>query len=211
MPGIRNTAKNFTDVPDYNSDEFANFLLELAKAENLSGWSLLPSNDHAVYTISKHKKRLEKYYKVITPCLDVFENIYDKSKLLKVAQNCNVPIPDTKYFRTPNELVPVSLTFPVLTKGINGLTFFKALHRKAFIANKEDDLRKQLFQINDKYPIDKTFTQELIPSDGMNKTISFTAFCDIGTIKTFWMEGSSGNIPGNLALPLSLKASFAKN
>ncbi len=65
----------------------------------------------------------------------------------------------------------------MLTKGINGLTFFKAVHKKAFIAHKEDDLKKQLHLINEKYPVNRTFTQELIPSDGKNKTISFTAFC----------------------------------
>ncbi len=35
--------------------------------------------------------------------------------------------------------------------------------------------------------MERTFTQELIPFDGTNKTISFTAFCIDGEIKTYWM------------------------
>ncbi len=105
--------KNYFRCPDYNSDELAYFLLELAKARNLTGWLLLPSNDHAVYTISKHKEQLEEYYKVITPDLVVLENIYDKSKLLKIAQYCDIPVPGTYYFQAPDDINSV-IRYPFL-------------------------------------------------------------------------------------------------
>ncbi len=175
----------FFRSPDFETDEFADFLVELAIKENINGWVLIPSNDHAVYTISKHKIELEKYYKVITPGLDIIENIYDKSKLLSIAQTCGLPIPKTQYFNSTSDNVE-ELIFPVLTKGRFGLSFYKTLGRKAFLANAEIELRAQLKEIETKYSIGKTFTQELIPFNGTNKTISYTAFCVNGEVKAHW-------------------------
>ena len=49
----------FFYCPNYDSDEFAFFLINLAKKELLKGWVLFPSNDHAVYSVSKFKKELD--------------------------------------------------------------------------------------------------------------------------------------------------------
>lgn len=178
--------QRFLLCPDFHSDEFATFLIELAKKENLKDWLLLPSNDHAVLTIAKHKEKLAKYYKLITSDLSIIEQIYDKGNLLAVAKKVNVPIPSTYYFNNSKEILPTELSFPVLTKGRAGLSFYKKLRKKAFLANKQDELSLQLEYIKKHLPLKETFTQELIPFDGTNKTISFTAFCVEGEIKTHW-------------------------
>lgn len=175
----------FFRCPDFGTDEFATFMIELAQKENIRGWVLIPSNDHAVYTISKHKQQLEKYYKVITPSLDIIESIYDKSKLLHIAQRCGVAIPQTQYFTSANDSIG-NITFPVLTKGRFGLSFYQTLGKKAFLASNKTELQSQFELIRSKYDISKTFTQELIPFDGTNKTVSFTAFCVNGEVKTHW-------------------------
>ena len=117
----------FFRCPDFLNDEFATFLITLAQNENIKDWILLPSNDHAVFTISKHKNRLEKYYKVITPDFSIIENIYDKSRLLKLADKVGVPIPHTYYFQKVADEIPEELNYPVITKGRYGLSFYKAL------------------------------------------------------------------------------------
>ena len=68
--------RGFFKCPPFDSDALAGFLIELAKDRDLKGWLLLPSNDHAVLTLSRNKKRLEEHFKVITPGLDIIENIY---------------------------------------------------------------------------------------------------------------------------------------
>jgi predicted ATP-grasp superfamily ATP-dependent carboligase len=172
--------------PPYFSDALADFLIGLAKKQELKKWLLLPSNDHAVLTIARNKERLEQYFKVITPELNVVENIYDKSRLLSIAEKVGVPYPKTFYAHDFNP-TDVFLSFPVLTRGRFGLDFYKAMGRKAFLANDIEELRKQLFFINKRFPVQKTLTQELIPDYETNKTISFTAFCLDGEIKAFWM------------------------
>lgn len=177
--------KKFFICPDFISNEFAPFLIDLAIKENLRGWALIPSNDHAVYSISKNKAELEQYFKIITPELNVVEKIYDKSALLTIAEKLNIPYPKTQYFKSPLDRVSVGL--PLITKGKNGLSFYKAIGNKALLANSEEELRTQLELIDQKFSVDRTFTQELIPYDGTNKTISFTAFCIAGEVKTYWI------------------------
>jgi len=178
--------RGFYRCPPFEDDSLADFLIELVEKQEFNNWLLLPSNDHAVRTISRNKERLEKYFKVITPELDIIENIYDKSRLIKVAEKAGVPVPET-FFALDTNPSDISLSFPVLTRGRFGLDFYKAAGRKAFLANDIDELREQLSLIDKSFPIQKTLSQELIPDDGTNKTISFAAFCVDGEIKAYWM------------------------
>ena len=179
--------QKFFYCPDFISDEFAPFLVELSQKENLRDWVLMPSNDHAVYSISRNKEELGLYYRIIAPDIETLEKIYDKSKLLTLAKEIGVPIPETQYFTSIAETIDKKLEFPLITKGRFGLTFYKSLGKKVFLSESEVEFREHLKQINDKYHVEETFTQELIPFDGRNKTISFTAFSIAGQIKTFWI------------------------
>lgn len=176
----------FFICPDFKEDAFADFLYELAKKEKLDGWILLPSNDHAVITLSRNRKKLEEYYKMLVPEFERIEQIYNKVNLLKISSELGVPIPTTHCFTntTTDEL---QLEFPVITRGKHGLAFYGAVKKKAFIANNKEELKNQLEAIQQKYTLDDTFTQTVIPFDGSNKTISFTAFSVNGEIKTYWM------------------------
>jgi len=177
----------FFRSPDYISSDFIDFLTDLSQKENLRGWLLLPSNDHAVYNISKNRAILEQYFSIITPDIGIIENIYDKSKLLSLAASINIPVPLTQYYYSVDEKPIPGLKFPLITRGRYGLSFYKALGKKVFLANDENELREQLTLISEKFIVPGTLTQELIPSDGTNKTISFTAFCDKGEVRTYWM------------------------
>ena len=178
--------QKFIKCPDFQSEEFIPFLIELAIKENIKDWLLIPSNDHAVFAIAKNKEKLSDFYRFVVSDLSIIEKIYDKGNLLAVAKKVNVPFPKTQFFHSSDELLSTEIEFPVLTKGRTGLTFYKSLKKKAFLANNADELKEQLKLISGKIPLNQTFTQELIPFDGKNKTISFTAFCVEGEIKTHW-------------------------
>lgn len=178
--------KKFFICPDFVLDEFVDFLIELGVNEEIKGWILIPSNDHAVYTISKHKVKLEKYFKILIPDLCVIKQMYDKTKLIEAAKQVNIPIPKTQLFTSIDEELNCNLNYPVITKGRNGLSFYKAIGKKVLLAKNNQELRKQLAIINERFSIDGTFTQELIPFNGNNYTISFTAFCVDGQIKAHW-------------------------
>jgi len=173
--------------PDFKSDDFADFLISLAKAENIRGWLLLPSNDHAVVTLSKHLSRIQEYFKLTVPDFDIISNIYDKYLLLKVAEKNGISFPQTYLFNTINDIYTSELCYPVITKGRTGLDFYKTLGKKALISRDFDEYSHQIKELSGKIDIKDTFTQEVIPIERSSGTISFTAFCVDGDIKTFWM------------------------
>ncbi len=177
----------FYQCPDYKSDEFVDFLIKLGAEKNLKGWILLPSNDHAVYSISKHLNRILSIFKTTIPDLTTINNIYNKANLLAIASKVEVPIPQTFYFTEISEVKESSLKYPVLTKGKQGLDFYKTLGKKALLSDNKSELQLQLKTIGEVFPLENTFTQELIPFDGTNKTISLAAFCINGEIKSYWM------------------------
>ena len=177
----------FFKSPDFIEDDFVEFLVELAEKEKIQDWLILPSNDHAVYSLSKHKEKLEKYFKIITPNLDIVDNIYNKINLINIASSLGIPTPKTYTFSGEDNLFTIDLNFPVITKGCNGLSFYRALGKKVIKSNNHKELINNIDFIENKYFADKSFTQELIPYDGTNNTVSFTAFCDNGQIKTFWI------------------------
>lgn len=117
-------ARKFFLCPDFREDNFADFLIDLAVKENLCGWILLPSNDHAVITLSKNKKKLDFYYKMMVPEFDKIELIYNKIELLNLASELEVEVPDTTCFTDAN-LDDLHISFPVITRGSMGLIFIK--------------------------------------------------------------------------------------
>lgn len=172
--------------PDYRTDEFAYFLKDLAKNEGLSGWSLIPSNDHAVYTLSRFRRMLSEHFKLITPEIGIIDNIYKKHRLLSIAKKIGVPIPLTWNLSAVEEVNKFDFSYPVMIKGREGLTFYKATGKKVFLAENKSDLLAILHQLPDLIKVSDVFIQEIIPTDLSNKTISFTAFCIDGEIQTHW-------------------------
>lgn len=189
--------RKFFQCPPFDSDQFASFLTDLAVKEQVQNWVLLPSNDHAVMTLSRNKDHLSKYFRVITPGWEVIQHVYDKIKLLEIAEQEGVPSPqiytldldlnsDAEDTDTDTDKEGRTLTYPVITKGRFGLSFYKATGKKAFLSNDWTELRNHLKWIQSKLPLEETFTQEVIPHDGTNKTVSSSAFCVDGVIKTHW-------------------------
>ncbi len=172
--------------PSFDSDELAHFLIDLAKREGLNGWMLLPSNDHAVHTIARNRDSLGEVFRLITPGKDIIDLIYDKKNLLDIAAGLGVSIPSTHYFTSSAEAIPPGLKYPVITRGRFGLSFYKAMKAKALLANDEAELRSQIVRIEEAFGPAMTLTQSVIPFDGTNRTVSFTAFCTGGEVRCWW-------------------------
>lgn len=174
----------FFKCPPYATDEFAEFLLKLAEEEKLKDWLLIPSNDHAVHTISRFKNRIDNYYKTLVPDLKDLTNIYDKKQLLDIAAKNKVPVPKSQYVKHLDE--KITLKFPIITKGRYGLNFYKKTGKKAFISNNQIEFEDHLIEITRHFGLDDCITQEIIPEDPQHKTVSFTCFAIQGKIKTYW-------------------------
>jgi predicted ATP-grasp superfamily ATP-dependent carboligase len=179
--------QNFAICPDYDSDSFIAFLIHFSEQHQLINWLLLPSNDHAVYNISKNKENLSAHFKLITENLETVLKIYDKVELLKIAQEIGVEYPLYETYNNLSECKASQLTFPLITKGNNGLSFYKKTKTKVLLSNSLEDLENNLKNLESKIPLIETFTQEILPYSEENKTISFTCFSINGEIKAHWI------------------------
>jgi len=177
--------KKYFKCPSFNTQEFIDFLLSLAKKEGLEGWFLIGSNDHVVENLSLNEDRLKPYYRMLVPNQTQLYQIINKKNLLAVAKACGTSIPETCY---PEQLeIARSFRFPLLVKGNLGLSFYKATHKKAIQVDDYQQLVDVITQLRDTVPPEDIMIQELIPSDRDNQVVSFTCFAEHGDIKTFWM------------------------
>ena len=177
--------KKYFKCPSFNTPEFIDFLLSLAKKESLDGWFLIGSNDHVVENLSMNSDRLQPFYKMLVPDRSQLYEIINKKNLLTVAKACGTSIPETCY---PELLKTArSFRFPLLVKGNLGLSFYKATHKKAIQVDDYQQLVGVIGQLREIVPPDDIMIQELIPGTRDNQVVSFTCFAEHGDIKTFWM------------------------
>lgn len=171
----------FFKCPPYNGDEFVPFLVNLAKKEGLSNWLVMASNDHIVQQLSMHKEELMPYYKLILPNYSELCKIINKWSLAQMANSVGVHVPatcdmssilDAEHFR-----------YPVLIKGKEGLSFYKAFHKKVIRIDDFQALKQQLERFGDS---EDCFVQEEIQNK-KKEVVSFTCFAVDGKIKAYWM------------------------
>jgi predicted ATP-grasp superfamily ATP-dependent carboligase len=177
--------QKYYKCPEYNSEDFIPFLTTLADKENIRGWSLIPSNDHIVYNLSKNKQQISAFFKTMVPDFDLLMKIYDKYIFLKHAENAGIPVPVTHILQETDKRE--SLPYPVLVKGREGLSFFKNTGKKGIIADSYTELLKIKADITKKIALDKILIQEIIPYHNSTDVWSFTAFAVNGETKTFWI------------------------
>ena len=177
--------KKFFRSPDYQSDEFSDFLIELAESEQLRGWFLIASNDHIVENLSRNHDRLSKYYKMLVPRTDTLEKIIDKRCLMEVAKDSGTHIPAT--YDASSIHKDGLYRYPLLIKGSKGLSFYKEMHVKAIQADTFDELRRVVNNLVSRIDESSYMIQELIPFDDKNGVVSFTCFAVKGEIKCYWI------------------------
>ena len=119
------------------------FLLDLAQKEkNINKWILIPTNDAAVYALSKNKKTLEEYYTIPTPDWEITKYAYDKKLTYELAKEKNIPMPETFYPRDLEDLKASAskIKFPVIIKPSVMYRFYEKTKMKAIKAENIEEL-----------------------------------------------------------------------
>jgi len=176
----------FFRCPDYDSDEFIEFLLALNEKHGLNGWVLYPTNDFAVYNISRNIQSLQGKYKTTVSDIGTYQHIYNKRKTIEIAKRLEIPVPLTLYLSDSSEYV-FNINYPAIIKGIEGLRFYKSNGRKVFYISTREELPEIIRKLNAANSLNNTMIQEVIPHNGSNYVTSFTAFSIDGDIRAFWM------------------------
>jgi predicted ATP-grasp superfamily ATP-dependent carboligase len=181
--------------PDYDSYNLVSHLIDLSKKQQLDGWLLFPSNDHAVHTISKYRNKLDQVFKIFTSQIELIELIQDKQKLLLFAKQHAIPIPELYELDFTSIESSVHLKFPLIVRGKDGLDFYKLFKQKIYRINNQQEFSEITNKISSKGLINRILIQELIPYNYKKTTISFCAFCSNGEVLTHWIGCKLGEHP----------------
>ncbi|MBI4723204.1 MAG: ATP-grasp domain-containing protein [Candidatus Stahlbacteria bacterium] len=156
------TTKSFIYSPGEGEQRLADFLLSLAKKEQIEGWIIYPTTDEQVKELSIHRNILSQYYRVPTPKWEITQLLHNKKLTYKLAGKLNILVPTTFYPQSIEEVRDLSLQFPVILKpAVRGI-FYKKTKRKALLAKNIDELIDRYRFAATIIPQDEIMIQEII-------------------------------------------------
>jgi D-aspartate ligase len=151
-------------------------LLELGKRLGLDGWVLYPTREELVAAISRHRLELTKLFRVPTPDWESVKWAWDKRNTYRLAQELDIPIPQTHYPENLDQLAELDrLTPPFALKPAIKEHFFYATKAKAWRANSHSELRSLFQKASALAAHGEMMVQELIPGGG-SQQFSYCAF-----------------------------------
>lgn len=154
------------DIQD-KEEEYVNFLLALGEQLNIKG-VLIPTADTDVLTISKHRGKLERYYKFPMAKLDVIEKLANKREFYKTIEKLNMPHPKTYFPSDISEVKQIGkeITHPYIVKPIFSANFSREFGVKVFKVNSKEELIKAYTKATSSgYEV---VIQEVIPGSDRN-------------------------------------------
>jgi predicted ATP-grasp superfamily ATP-dependent carboligase len=188
--------KFFRSPRPSDNQSYVDFLIELAKKENIHGdrWIIFPNSDEMVYVLSKYKNILEEFYRIPTPGWEVIQNVYIKKNTYQLAEKFGIPIPVTYYPDSLEDLVELSLNYPLVIKPSIRDNFYSKVKIKAFRINNKEELVKTYEYVCSIIEPSEVLVQELIPG-GPNHLYSFCPFFKNGEVLTSIMARRSRQHP----------------
>jgi len=101
----------------YESEKFIDELCEFGE-EIGEKMVLLSDDDRVILNISENRKKLEPYYLLLFPDIEIVDQILDKRKFCDLAEKHNLPVPKTFHVSSLNEMDRASenLSYPCIIK-----------------------------------------------------------------------------------------------
>lgn len=165
--------------PDVQESSQVDYLLGLALANGLDGWTIFPTTDESAAALARHHAPLSERFRLTISPWEVMRRAHDKRLTYRLAAGSGIDVPRTWYPRNADEVAALDITFPVIIKpavkqGSNRLTDAKAW--------RVDDRRSLLNLYADACTlVDPSIimVQEIIPGDGYSQ-FSYAAVCEHG-------------------------------
>lgn len=134
---------------------------------------LIPTHSRETYTISKYKKRLEKYIKIPVPDYKKVLFANNKEKIIKAAKKLKIKVPETISIKSFKELESVSdkISYPSVIKLLNesgnlGLSY---VNSKNELIRKFKETVKEFRLSPDLYPV----IQEFVSGRGYGTSVLY--------------------------------------
>jgi len=163
-------------------DEFKDFLVGLAARANVNGAVLYPTSDRAVRILSTFRDELAQNYLVPTPPWEIIEVTYNKKNAYALAQNIGISVPKTFYPEKEEDLLTISIDFPVILKPAIIANFIHQSSLKAIKVNTREELLSNYRDMAAVLEKSEIMVQELIEG-GTKNLYSFCCLFSEGEVK----------------------------
>ncbi len=167
-------------------ENFKNWLIQFGKKHR--GISLYPSGDDMALLVALYREELRHYFRLYSPNSEVIFSLLNKFKLYRLAQQLGIPIPETAFPTSLEQLKAVSETieYPVLIKLRTHVGTFR--QEKGIVCENQPVLQRKFAGISKKlryHPILESsdrdiswpLVQSFVPS-AMQETYSVSGFVD---------------------------------
>ncbi len=152
-----------------------NTVLETGRRFNLENWVLFPTRDETVAAFSKHRARLEQFFRVPTGEWDSIQWAWNKKKTYELASRLDIPCPTTFNPASADELSALYSRLPLAIKPAVKENFFYATGAKAWRADTPEQLHLLYEKAACQIRPEEILIQEIIPGDGRDQ-FSYCAF-----------------------------------
>ena len=117
-------------------------LLELLDREARAwrGWTLTPTNDHALAVLSRHHEELSRNFVLTFPPWDVTRKVLDKRETYAAARALGIEMPRSWGPATRANTSRTEIELPVVVKPAHGHLFAERFGKKLFYVRRRDDL-----------------------------------------------------------------------
>ena len=156
-------------------------LLDLARAERLDGWVLIPTHDEEAALIARHHDELGGVYRLTTPPWDALRDAYDKRRTHALAGRLGLQQPWTLFPASAAELAAADGRFPVVVKPAYKATANRLTADKAWRADDAAELSRRYAEACELVDPAILMVQELVPGDGRAQ-LSVAALCSGGEV-----------------------------
>ena len=159
-----------------SSQNFVDYLIKIAKEENLKGWVLYPNNDELVKLISINRDKLREWFKIIIPPWKIVKKFYYKQNAYKIADKISIPIPKM-YTNNIEKLLKEELIFPIVLKPTYKGKYYNKKKKKAIRVDNKDSLVREFEAMSSLVDPSEIIIQEMIEG-GPKNLYSYACFFD---------------------------------
>ena len=136
--------------PQLDEEAFVGFLEQLGPRLPRRA-VLFPTHDQYIWPLSKHAKRLERWYRIPFSRWETMQRLHDKREQLESAQRAGVDIPRTVFVDDDDDLArgAEEIGFPAIFKPVESLAFKTRFRRHVLEIGSRDELLRVYDKVRD--------------------------------------------------------------
>jgi D-aspartate ligase len=174
---------------------------------------IIPANDWDVLVLAKYKKELESFYCLPIPSYEIVHKLVNKKLFYKMLAEMQLPHPETCFPENIGELALMGreIDYPYIIKPADSLVFQDVFHRKCFVVNSAEDLKRAVERLEGKNL--EVMIQEIIPGREavyefctyFNKKSQPLAICGWDKVRHYPPEFGSGSFCRTIYRPSAIE------